>query len=98
VVGRLLTAQRRHPFRPAHIHALIFKDGFKTLISQVYADDDENLETDTQFGVTRALIGRFERHDEPHPDDPGVERPWYSLDYTFTMEPGEAKLPRPPIK
>jgi catechol 1,2-dioxygenase len=98
VVGRLLKAQRRHPFRPAHIHALVFKEGFKTLISQVYADDDENLETDTQFGVTRALIGRFVRHDEPHPDDPGVERPWYSLDYTFVMEPGEAKLPRPPIK
>jgi catechol 1,2-dioxygenase len=98
VVGRLLAAQRRHPFRPAHIHALIFKDGFKTLISQVYADDDDNLETDTQFGVTRALIGRFERHDEPNPADPGTERPWYSLDYTFVMEPGEAKLPRPPIK
>lgn len=98
VVGRLLTAQRRHPFRPAHIHALVFKEGFKTLISQVYADDDENLETDTQFGVTRALIGQFMRHDDPHPDDPSVERPWFSLDYTFVMEPGEAKLPRPPIK
>lgn len=98
VVGRLLTAQGRHPFRPAHIHALIFKEGFKTLISQVYADDDENLQTDTQFGVTRALIGQFIRHDEPHPAQPGIERPWYSLDYTFVMEPGEAKLPRPPIK
>jgi catechol 1,2-dioxygenase len=27
VVGRLLRAQGRHPFRPAHIHALIFKEG-----------------------------------------------------------------------
>ncbi len=98
VVGRLLKAQRRHPFRPAHIHALVFKPGFKTLISQVYADDDENLETDTQFGVTRALIGRFVRHDEPHPREADVDMPWYSLDYTFVMEPGEAKLPKPPIK
>jgi catechol 1,2-dioxygenase len=49
-----------------------------------------------QFGVTRALVGGFERHDEPHPT--GVEPPWYSLDYTFVMEPGEARLPRPPIK
>jgi catechol 1,2-dioxygenase len=24
--------------------------------------------------------------------------PWYSLDYTFEMEPGVAKLPRPPIQ
>jgi catechol 1,2-dioxygenase len=98
VVGRLLAAQDRHPFRPAHVHALVFKPGFKTMISQVYADDDADLETDVQFGVTRALIGRFERHDEPRPGEPDVGTPWYSLDYTFVMEPGEARLPRPPIK
>jgi catechol 1,2-dioxygenase len=98
VVGRLLAAQGRHPFRPAHIHALIFKEGFKTLTSQVYADDDPRLDSDVQFGVTRTLIGRFVRHDEPHPADPAVPAPWYTLDYTFTMEPGEATLPRPPIR
>ena len=98
VVGRLLRAQDRHPYRPAHVHALVFKLGFKVLTSQVYADDDPNLETDTQFGVTRALVGRFERHDGPHPTEPDVAAPWYTLDYTFTLEPGEARLPRPPIK
>ena len=36
VVGRLLQAQNRHPYRPAHLHALIVKEGFKVLISQVY--------------------------------------------------------------
>jgi catechol 1,2-dioxygenase len=98
VVGRLLKAQDRHPFRPAHVHALVFREGYKTLTSQVYADDDPNLETDVQFGVTRALIGKFDRHDEPHPSEPDVELPWYSLDYTFVMERGEARLPKPPIK
>jgi catechol 1,2-dioxygenase len=98
VVGRLLEAQGRHPYRPAHVHALVFKEGFKALTSQVYVDGDPNLETDTQFGVTRALVGRFERHDEPHPTEPDVAAPWYTLDYTFTLEPGEARLPRPPIK
>ncbi|WP_262273197.1 dioxygenase family protein [Microvirga yunnanensis] len=98
VVGRLLEAQDRHPFRPAHVHALVLREGYKTLTSQVYADDDPNLETDVQFGVTRALVGKFDRHDEPHPGAPDVEAPWYSLDYTFVMEPGEARLPKPPIK
>ena len=98
VVGRLLKAQDRHPYRPAHVHALVFKEGFKVLTSQVYVDDDPNLESDTQFGVTRALVGRFERHDEPHPTEPDVGAPWYSLDYVFTLEPGVARLPRPPIK
>jgi len=98
VVGRLLRAQHRHPFRPAHLHVLIFKEGYKTLVSQVYSPDDPHIDTDVQFGVTRALIGDFQRHDEPHPADAGVQTPWYSLDYTFTLEPGTARLPRPPIK
>jgi catechol 1,2-dioxygenase len=98
VVGRLLAAQRRHPFRPAHVHALIHKPGYRTLISQVYIADDERLETDVQFGVTSRLIGRLERRDDPHPDASDVAPPWYGLDYGFVMEPGEARLPRPPIK
>jgi catechol 1,2-dioxygenase len=97
VVGRLLDAQNRHPFRPAHVHALIYKPGFKTLISQVYADDDVNLDSDVQFGVTQALIGHFAHHDEPHPTESDVVAPWYALDYRFVMERGEAKWPRPPI-
>jgi len=98
IVGQLLAAQNRHPFRPAHIHALIYKPGFKTVISQVYADDDPHLETDVQVGVTRALIGHFERHDEAHPHAADAGSPWYSLDYTYVMEKGEARLPIPPIK
>lgn len=98
VVGRLLRAQNRHPYRPAHLHALIFKEGYKTLISQVYDPADPHIDTDVQFGVTRALIGDFIRHDEPHPSAPDVAPPWSSLDYTYVMEPGTARLPRPPIK
>jgi catechol 1,2-dioxygenase len=98
VVGRLLKAQDRHPYRPAHLHALIFKQGYKTLISQVFDPTDPYIDSDVQFGVTQALTGEFARHDEPHPSDPSVEAPWYSLDYTYVMERGEAVLPRPPIK
>lgn len=98
VVGRLLRTQGRHPYRPAHIHALGFKQGFKTLITQIYADDDPRIHTDTQFGVTAALLGRFERHDEPHQTAADVVAPWYSLEHTLVMEPGVAMLPKPPIK
>ena len=96
-VGALLRAQGRANMRPAHLHFLIYKPGFKTHISQVYTDDDPNLETDSQFGVTRALIGHYVRHDnEPAPYG-DVTGPWYSLDYTFGIEPGVAQWPRPPI-
>jgi catechol 1,2-dioxygenase len=98
VVGRVLAMQSRHPYRPAHLHALIVKDGFKVLISQVYDPMDPHIETDVQFGVTRALLGDFVRHETPHPSDASVARPWYSLDYTYRMEPGDTVLPRAPIK
>jgi hydroxyquinol 1,2-dioxygenase len=97
-VGEFVRATRRHHYRPAHLHFLIYKPGFKTLISQIYVNDDERLETDVQFGVTRALIGNYVRHDNGPAPAPDVEGPWYSLDYTFPMEAGEARLPKPPIK
>ena len=57
-----------------------------------------HLDTDVQFGATRATTGDYLRHDEPHPTDFSVETPWCSLECTFTLEPGAARLPRPPIK
>ncbi|MBV9347342.1 MAG: catechol 1,2-dioxygenase [Pseudolabrys sp.] len=98
-VGDLVRATRRHNFRPAHLHFLIFKEGFKTLISQIYSNDDPKLETDVQFGVTRALIGDYKKHSagEKAPAS-DVTGEWYSLDQTFVMEPGKARLPRAPIQ
>lgn len=98
LVGRLLAAQGRHPFRPAHLHALIAKPAFKVLISQIYDPADPHLESDVQFGVTAATTGNYVRHDEARAQDPFARTPWFSLDYTFVMEPGEMILPRPPIK
>jgi hydroxyquinol 1,2-dioxygenase len=95
--GDLLRAQGRHNMRPAHLHFLAAKDGFKTLISQIYVQDDKFLETDVQFGVTRRLVGNYVRHESEKPPAPDVNGPWYSLDYNFVMEPGATKLPRPPI-
>ena len=96
-VGDLLRAQGRQHYRPAHMHFMIAKPAFKTLISQVYVNDDPLLNNDPQFGVTDALVGDYVRHDDAAPDQ-GVETPWYTLDFTFGLEAGESKLPKPPIK
>ena len=96
-VGELVRATRRHNFRPAHLHFMVHKVGFKTLISQVYSPDDEHINSDVQFGVTRALIGDYIRHDEPSPEF-GFAAPWYSLDQRFTLERGEARRPAAPIR
>jgi len=93
----LLRAQRRHNLRPAHIHFLIFKPGYKTQFSQVYSSDDPNLDTDVQFAVTRALIGEYVRHENERTPSGDVIGTWCSLVHHFVIEPGEAKLPTPPI-
>ena len=84
--GALLGAQKRHNLRPAHLHFLIYKPGFKTIASQVYDPEDPHLDTDSQFGVTRALVGNFRE------EESGV-----ALEFTFVLEPGESTRPRAPI-
>jgi catechol 1,2-dioxygenase len=84
--GALLRAQRRHNLRPAHLHFLIHKSGYKTIASQVYDPADPHLETDSQFGVTRALVGNFVKDEDA-----------WRLEFTFVLEPGESWRPRAPI-
>ena len=96
-VGDLLRAQGRHNMRPAHIHFMIRKDGFKTQFSQVYSSDDPHLESDVQFAVTRALIGEYVLHSGDPAPAPDVTGAWYSLERHFVIEPGEPRLPKPPI-
>jgi catechol 1,2-dioxygenase len=95
--GELLKAQRRHNMRPAHLHFMIYKAGWKTIASQVYVPDDPYIETDSQFGVTKALIGNYVKHENEPPPSGDATGPWYSLEFTFEIEPGEARRPRPPI-
>jgi len=95
--GDLLRAQGRHNMRPAHLHFLACKEGFKTLISQLYVQDDRFIDSDVQFGVTRHLIGNYVRHENENAPAADVKGPWYSLAHTFLMEAGRPKLPRPPI-
>ncbi len=96
-VGDLLRAQGRHNFRPAHIHFMVVKPGYKTQFSQVYSSDDPNLDTDVQFAVTKKLVGQYVQHENVTAPSGDVTGPWYSLDYTFTIEAGPSKLPRAPI-
>ncbi|MBK6005669.1 catechol 1,2-dioxygenase [Ramlibacter ginsenosidimutans] len=96
-VGQLIRAQGRHNLRPAHIHFLVHKAGYKTQFSQLYSSDDPHLETDVQFGVTQALLGQYVAHEgEPAPDA-DVQGRWYSLEHRFVIARGDAALPPPPI-
>lgn len=111
-VGALLRAQGRHNMRPAHLHFLIVKEGFKPQFSQLYSADDPYLASDVQFGVTQALVAQYIRHDTRHdprhdprheggaghaPPAADVQGPWYTLSHRFVLLAGVARLPPPPV-
>jgi protocatechuate 3,4-dioxygenase beta subunit len=54
--GQLLAAMGRHPFRPAHVHFMISAPGYRTLITHLFFEGDQYLESDAVFGVKSTLV------------------------------------------
>jgi protocatechuate 3,4-dioxygenase beta subunit len=61
--GQLLAAMGRHPFRPAHIHFMISAPRYRTLVTHLFIEGDEYLESDAVFGVKPSLVVRPELKD-----------------------------------
>ncbi|MFJ7219636.1 maleylacetate reductase and hydroxyquinol 1,2-dioxygenase domain-containing protein [Amycolatopsis sp. NPDC098790] len=60
-VGQLLDAVGRHPYRAPHVHFMIAKPGYRTLITQLFVAGGDYLDSDTVFGVKDGLIADFSR-------------------------------------
>jgi hydroxyquinol 1,2-dioxygenase len=92
-VGALLGATGRQPWRPSHLHFIIAADGYQTLVTELFPEDDPYLDKDAVFGVRESLILRYKRHDDPS-DLPMVfavadklRSPFYSVHFDFTLVP-----------
>ena len=55
-VGEMLRASKNHPWRPAHLHFMIKAEGYETLITHVFRDGDQYLDSDAVFGVRQSLV------------------------------------------
>jgi len=87
-VGDLLTAARRSPMRPAHVHFMITAPGYHSLVTHVFAEGDRYLDTDAVFGVKSSLIVPFERHEAGiAPDGRQMEQPYSTTRYDFVLAP-----------
>jgi len=58
-VGDILKATGRHPWRPSHLHYIIKADGYRSLVTEVFPDDDPYLDQDTVFGVRDDLVMKY---------------------------------------
>jgi protocatechuate 3,4-dioxygenase beta subunit len=47
--------------RPAHIHFMVTAEGYQRLITHVFVEGDDYLDSDAVFGVRSALIAPFTR-------------------------------------
>ncbi len=59
-VGQILDAAGRHPWRPSHLHFITSAEGFRSVVTEVFPDDDPYLDQDTVFGVREDLVMRYE--------------------------------------
>jgi hydroxyquinol 1,2-dioxygenase len=55
-VGDMLTAQGRHPYRPAHVHFMVSAPEHVRLVTHLFLADDPYLDSDAVFGVKASLV------------------------------------------
>lgn len=79
-VGDMIRAQRRHGYRPAHIHFIVSAPGYRELVTALYVAGDEHIDSDTVFGVSDSLVISVNPKDSaaPIPNLP-------SIHYDFRM-------------
>jgi hydroxyquinol 1,2-dioxygenase len=86
-VGKMLEAQGRHPYRPAHVHFMIHAEGHDTLVTHVFVAGDEYLDSDVVFGVKDGLIRELVPHPPGEaPDGRQMGRDYHSLAYDFRLK------------
>jgi hydroxyquinol 1,2-dioxygenase len=86
-VGQMLEITGRHPYRPAHVHFMLMAEGYETLVTQVFAEDDPYLDSDAVFGVKDSLIKEYELLPPGQaPDGRTMQRPYRYLRYDFGLK------------
>ena len=87
-VGEMLAAQGRHPWRPAHVHFIVRAAGCRPLVTHIFAEGDEYLETDAVFAVKSSLVRRYEeRPPGVAPDGSARGESYVHLHVDFVLSP-----------
>jgi hydroxyquinol 1,2-dioxygenase len=87
-VGELIGRTEISHFRPAHIHFLINVPGYEPLITHLFREGSQYLDSDVVFGTKQELVVRFEeREPGPTPDGGTSEVSWVEARYDFVLQP-----------
>jgi protocatechuate 3,4-dioxygenase beta subunit/peroxiredoxin len=89
-VGDLLAVAGRHNMRPAHFHVIASADGHRTIVTELYTDDDPYLASDAVFGVKPSLVVHYNRVEDPEAlAAAGRSEPYWDLKHDFILTPGQ---------
>ncbi|HET6708468.1 dioxygenase [Amycolatopsis sp.] len=87
-VGELIRGTGISHFRPAHVHFLINAAGYEPLITHLFQDGAQYLDSDVVFGTKQELVVAFEPRDPgPTPDGGTLAQPWLEARYDFVLQP-----------
>ena len=87
-VGTLLTATKRHPYRPAHIHFLVTAAGYRPLTTHIFVEGSPYIESDAVFAVKKSLITEFTPVDDPEQAARyGLDGPFRLADFDIVLQP-----------
>jgi hydroxyquinol 1,2-dioxygenase len=87
-VGDLISRTGISPFRPAHVHFLINVPGYEPLITHLFQEGADYLDSDVVFGTKQELVVTFEsREPGPTPDGGSIDQPWLEARYDFVLQP-----------
>jgi hydroxyquinol 1,2-dioxygenase len=86
-VGGLVGATAISHFRPAHVHVLIDVPGYEPLVTHLFQEGAQYLDSDVVFGTKEELVVAFEPQSPgPTPDGGAIDRPWLSAAYDFVLQ------------
>ncbi|GHF91864.1 MULTISPECIES: dioxygenase family protein [Amycolatopsis] len=87
-VGALIRGTDISHFRPAHVHFLINAAGYEPLITHLFQEGAQYLDSDVVFGTKQELVVAFEPRDPgPTPDGGESAHPWLEARYDFVLQP-----------
>src|SRR6476661_2690405 len=86
-VGELISRTAISHFRPAHVHFLINVPGYEPLITHLFQEGADYLDSDVVFGTKQELVVPFEpREPGPAPDGGAFDHPWLEARYEFVLQ------------
>ncbi len=87
-VGALISQTDISHFRPAHVHFLLNVPGYEPLITHLFEEGADYLDSDVVFGVKEQLVVRYEKREPgPTPDGGSIDEPWFEARYDFVLQP-----------